>query len=113
MKHQILFLNFFKKQLKNQKKKFPNIKEDLLKSLRSFEKEKSVSLGSNNYKLRVKSSDIKRGSSKAFRLIIHFVETKDTILPFFIYFKGKKESASKKEINRKLAEALKEFKEKY
>lgn len=88
----------FLNQLKSLIKKYRHLKNDLILALKSFDKKSAISLGHNIYKIRVKSSDVKKGKSKSFRLIIFIWETKNTLAPVTIYFKSDKENISKKEL---------------
>jgi len=102
-------LPHFAKQLKPLLKKYRSLKKDLLNLLGNFDKRQHQSLGNNTYKARLKSSDIPRGKSKAFRLIVFIVEKDKLLLPIAIYFKGRKSDVSKKEINYHLAIILQEL----
>jgi len=99
----------FKKNLKSLAKKFPHTKEDVIRALVQFEKETAVSLGKNNYKIRIKSSDLKKGKSNSLRMIIHVIEVKSLIIPIAIFFKSDRENISIKEINDMLEDALAEL----
>lgn len=102
-------LNCFKKQLKSLVKKFPSLKSDVIAALHSFHKETSISLGNNNYKIRILSSDLKRGKSKSFRLILHVIEIENLLLPIALYYKGEKGNISKKRIIDHVHTAFEEF----
>ncbi|GEM_PF-3349218 len=92
----------FKKKLRRFKKKFPSLKEDVIECLRNFEKYSGNSLGENNFKVRFKCRDLKRGKNKSFRIIIH-IKNEKLIFPISIYFKSDRSAISKKEINDDLA----------
>ena len=96
-------LPHFKKQLKSLLKKYKNLKEDLIKELKQFNKIKCVALGQNIYKIRLKLSDINKGKSGGFRLIIFIIETNKIIYPLAIYFKGDKENINNQEIKYHLS----------
>lgn len=100
--YQVLFLPHFRNQLKNYLKKYRQLKTDVLDELENFDKRKYVCLGNNAYKIRLKSSDIPRGKSKSFRLILLVEEIDSIIVPVTLYFKGEREDISLKEINRHL-----------
>lgn len=102
----------FKKQLKPYCKKHPSLKDDLINTLENFSKIQAVTLGRGVYKLRLKSSDIKRSKSKSFRLIIFVLEMEKLTIPIAIYFKGEQQDISVKEINYHLAIILEELKKK-
>ena len=100
--YQYLILPNFKKQLKKLSKKYRNLKDEVIFTLKSFEKSKEQSLGNNLYKIRVKSKDIKRGKNKSFRLVIYIIEAQDYIIPVTVYYKGDKTDLTTKEINNHL-----------
>lgn len=97
--YQYLVAPHFKKQLKQLSKKYRNLKDEVILTLKSFEKIKEQSLGNNLYKIRVRSKDIKRGKNKSFRLIVYIVEVQNYIIPITIYYKGDKTGVTTKEIN--------------
>ena len=88
----------FIKQLASYRKKYRHIIDDVENTLKSFDKQRAISLGSNVYKIRFRSSDIARGKSHAFRMVIYVVEVRSLISPLIIYFKGDKENIKKEEI---------------
>lgn len=100
MDYQIFFAEHFKKQLKPYVRKYRRLQKDIVSALEKFDKSREISLGSQTYKTRVKSSDISKGKSHAFRMIILVVEIDNIIAPVVIYFKGDRASISKKEIAR-------------
>lgn len=110
--YKYLITTHFKKQLKLYLKKYRSLKNDLIDTLKKFKKNQTAPLGKNIYKIRLKSSDIKRDKSKSFRLIIFILEVKKLIIPIAIYFKGDQQNIEKKEINYHMAIILEELKKK-
>lgn len=102
-------LDCFKKQLKPYIKKIPDFQKDLIVCLNNFSVNDSTSLGSGNYKIRLKVSGLNKGKSKSFRLIIHLLYHKNLIIPIALYFKGNQENISKQEINYYLRQAIEEL----
>jgi hypothetical protein len=98
MQYQIYVTEHFKKQLKPYTKKYRRLGEDINSALKVFNKMSAISLGAQTYKMRVHSSDIQRGRSHAFRMIILFVETDNIIAPVTLYFKGDQATIKRKEI---------------
>jgi len=98
MDYEIFFAEHFKKQLKVYRKKYRNIAKDVIRALRGFDKKQAQFLGAQAYKMRVHSSDVARGKSHSFRLIILVLEIENTLAPIVIYFKGDRDSISKEEI---------------
>lgn len=88
----------FLRQLESYCKKYRHITDDVERSLKTFNKQQAISLGASTYKIRFKSSDIPRGKSHAFRVIIYVVEIRNMISPLVIYFKGDKANVNKEEI---------------
>lgn len=94
----ILFSEHFKKQLKKLKKKYPHVKDDLLDVIDFFDPKKEVSIGQSIYKIRIPSSDIKRGKSSGFRCYLYLYFKKDLLLPLCIYPKSETESITENEL---------------
>jgi len=99
----------FKKQVRKYSKKYRGIKQDVSDSLIGFEKNRAESIGASMYKVRVKSRDMPKGKSHAFRMIILVYEFKTFITPVVIYFKGDKENIDKEELFYHLAIVRKEL----
>ncbi len=94
----ILITHYFKKQIKSHLKKHKNLLNDTINLLTKFDKNTAVHIGHHVYKIRLKSSNLKRGKRNSFRLIILLIEVDNLITPITLYFKGDKENISKKEI---------------
>ena len=105
-----LYLPHFKKQLKPYLKKYPHLKEGLIKALKNFDKIRHVSLGKNLYKIRIRTKDIPRGKSKSFRLVVTVIEIQRLLLPIAIYFKGNRENINLIALNHHLRTILFEAK---
>lgn len=106
---QVYLAVHFLKQLKPLLKKYPNLSNDLVNQLKSFRKDLSIPLGHKLYKVRLKSSDLPKGKSKSFRLIIFIWEFKRTLVPITIYFKGDLENISQQDIEYHLTRILEEI----
>lgn len=100
---------YFLKQLKQLLKKYPKLANDLTVQLENFKKELAVPLGHKLYKIRLKSSDLSKGKSKSFRLIIFIWEFKRILVPITIYFKGDLENISQQDIEYHLTRVLEEI----
>lgn len=106
MNYKIITLPFFEKQVKKLKRKYPNIKQDIqkLKDILSTRPKDGKSLGRSIYKIRIASSDVKKGKRGGFR-VIYYIRDKDEIIYLLtIYSKAKKEDIEMKEINKILKE---------
>lgn len=95
---QVFFSEYFKRQLKKLKKKFPRAKDDLLDVLESLNIENEISVGRSIYKIRIGSRDMKKGKSGGFRAYIYLYRKKDMLVPLCIYAKSDKESVTDNEL---------------
>ncbi len=96
--YQYFIAEHFKKQLKTYLKKHRSLLDDVIETLKTFQKERAIPLGANTYKLRLASSDIPKGKSHAFRMVVLVLEIDNLIAPIAIYFKGNRTDISKREI---------------
>ncbi len=94
----IFFTFYFKKQLKKLLKKYPHVQEDLLGVLEKINLENHISIGHSVYKVRVGSTDQKRGKSGGFRCYIYCYVKKSFLVPLCIYAKSTHESISDLEL---------------
>lgn len=95
---QIFFSEYFKRQLKRLKKRFPRAKDDLLDALESLNIENEISVGRSVYKIRIGSRDMKKGKSGGFRAYIYLYRKKDMLVPLCVYAKSDKESITDNEL---------------
>ena len=95
---QFIITEHFKKQLKPLLKKYRSLKGDIIRELYEFDRRRAISLGHGTYKVRVSSSDLRKGKSGGFRVIVLVIEIDTLITPLTIYFKGDREDISKEEI---------------
>lgn len=107
--YQYFISNYFKKQIKFYLKKHRNLLDELIKVLKDFQKENCVALGSNTYKIRLKTRDLSKGKSHSFRLVVLLIEVEKMITPLVVYFKGKKSNITKKEIIHHASEVRREL----
>ena len=104
--YQIYFADHFLRQLKRHLKKYRSLENDCVETLQHFNLESAQYLGSKLYKLRLRSSDIPKGKSKSFRLILFLFAVKSVLVPITIYFKGDRSDILEKEIEYHLAMVL-------
>ncbi|MDP2586851.1 MAG: hypothetical protein Q8P32_03715 [Candidatus Komeilibacteria bacterium] len=107
--YEIYLAVHFLRQLKSLLKKYPGLTDDLIKQLKDFNKDLVTPLGHKLYKLRLKSSDLPRGKSKSFRVIVFLWEFRNTLIPITIYFKGNTENINQKDLEYHLAVILQEI----
>ena len=105
----IYFTKYFKSQLKKLKKKYPNVKKDLLGKLGIFDLDKEIHVGRSIYKVRIKSSDQSKGKSSGFRSYVYLYRKKDLLVPLCIYHKGQRVSISENELKYYFDRAVEEF----
>ena len=94
----IFISEHFKRQIKWYLKKLPKLHSDVIDNLTIFHPDSAVALGGGLYKIRMRSSDLPKGKSHAFRMIILFVVINDLVTPITIYSKGDKANMQRKEI---------------
>ena len=109
MAYKVVITSHFLKQLKPLIRKFRHLTKDIEKTLLSFDKSLNTPVGNYTYKIRLKSSDLKRGKSKSFRLIVFVVEYANILTPVAIYFKSEREDISKAEITYHLSKVIQEL----
>ncbi len=109
---QVYLPDHFLKQLKPYAKKFRKLQTDLLSALNSFLPELAQPLGHKIYKLRLKSTDLPRGKSNSFRVIIFLWQDPAVLVPIAFYFKGDTQNLSEKEIEYHLNKVIIEIESK-
>lgn len=107
--YKIYFTNHFTQQLKPYLKKHHRLRDDLVIYLKNFTTLNTAKLGQKLYKIRFSPSSFHRGKSKAFRIIILLLETKNTIIPITLYFKSVRETMNRQEIKHHLRIVLGEL----
>jgi hypothetical protein len=103
------FSDYFKGQLKTLMKKYPQIKEDLLDELDELKLENEITIGNNIYKIRIKSSDMKKGKSGGFRSYLYCYRKKDLLVPLCMYPKSERETLSDNELQWHLDRTMEEL----
>lgn len=112
MSYKIYLSDYFLKQLKSLLKKYKHLEEDLVLTLENFNIQTTIPLGAGLYKMRLKSSDLKKGSQKSFRLVVFVYQAKHGLVPVNIYFKGDRGNVDKEIIKLHLAKILNELRSK-
>jgi mRNA-degrading endonuclease RelE of RelBE toxin-antitoxin system len=104
----------FQKSIKALKKKYPHVKDDLLGQIKTLEEDPSAgdpipSWNKEVWKVRVASSEVKKGKRGGYRLIYFWEAGEMKVYLLVAYFKGEKAEITKKEIEtllKKLSEEL-------
>ncbi len=96
------------------KKKFRHVKEDIVETIRNLERYPGIGEpipGWNKeiWKIRVASSDIKKGKRGAFRLIYCWKDEEYIVYMLSVYFKGTQENITSKEIQALLIKLTQEL----
>lgn len=104
MLYDIFLPEFFKKVLKDLKKKYPHVGDDLKVALRVVsdnpELGKSLRGFADVKKLRVQNSDSARGKRGGYRLIYLVDRTQVRVIPLVLYAKSQKQDLAVKELQR-------------
>jgi mRNA-degrading endonuclease RelE of RelBE toxin-antitoxin system len=107
MPYDVFLPEFFKKIIKELKKKYPHVGEDLKTALRVLvnnpELGKTLRGFGDVKKLRVQNSDVERGKSGGYRLIYLVDDSGQRIIPLLLYSKSQKRDISKRELKTLLA----------
>ncbi|MEA3360982.1 MAG: type II toxin-antitoxin system RelE/ParE family toxin [Thermodesulfobacteriota bacterium] len=115
MSYEAYLSETFQKCIKILKKKYRRVKDDLYDVIQSLEENPSIGdpipgWKKEIWKIRVTSSDIKKGKRSGFRLIYLWKKGDFRIYLLAVYFKGIKEEISKTEIESLLKKLTKELK---
>jgi mRNA-degrading endonuclease RelE of RelBE toxin-antitoxin system len=91
----------FEKEVKTRKKKYPNIKKDILNlsSTLSENPTKGILIKNNLYKIRIKNSDNNSGKSGGYRVIYYYINQDNYICYFSIFSKSKTENLTDIELD--------------
>ncbi len=105
----IFFPEHFKKQIKSLKKKYPQVKDDLLERIDAFDPDKEIAIGRSIYKIRIPSRDMQKGKSGGFRSYIYVYFKKEILVPLCIYPKSETENISENELKHHFDKAIQEL----
>jgi len=105
MNYKIDTIPRFEKDVKKLKKRFPKIKNDLIKFINelSLNPELGINLCENIYKVRISNSSIPTGKSGGFRIITYYKKD-DTLFLVTIYSKTEQDTI----LTEKLRKIVKE-----
>lgn len=111
MSYEIEVTRPFDRCIKDLKKKYPNVKGDLAKVFPRLRQDPEVGdsvpgFEDRVWKLRVASTDIRKGKRGGYRLIYYWRRNNPKLYLVLVYAKVKKEDVTKKELERLLREIL-------
>lgn len=94
MNYKVIPTPEFIKNLKTLKKKYKNIKNDVLELANELEKNPTIGteLGNNTFKVRIKNSDNNKGKSAGYRIITYCINEYNEVFLVTIYSKSEKEN---------------------
>jgi mRNA-degrading endonuclease RelE of RelBE toxin-antitoxin system len=100
MNYKIIPTEYFKQQVRELIKAYPNIRKDLKELSRMLKENPKTGkpLGKKVYKIRLKSSDIGKGKRSGYRVITYVIDELQKIRILTIYAKPRKANISDKEI---------------
>jgi mRNA-degrading endonuclease RelE of RelBE toxin-antitoxin system len=107
MSYEVMAVEYFRRRLKKLSKKYRRIGEDYKSLIETLENNLSEGdaipgFGNKIYKIRMRSSNMKRGKRGGFRVIYYLSD--HIVYLLTIYAKAKKEEVSVKEIKEALRE---------
>jgi mRNA-degrading endonuclease RelE of RelBE toxin-antitoxin system len=114
MSYDVHLTDTFQKSVKALKKKYPHVKDDLLGQIKVLEEDPSAGdpiPGWNKeiWKVRVASSDVRKGKRGGYRLIYLWKADEIKIYLLVAYFKGEKAEITKKKIETLLKQLNQEL----
>ena len=111
MSYEIEVTRPFERCIKDLKKKYPNVKDDLAKVFPRLRENPEVGdsipgFEDRVWKLRVASTDLRKGKRGGYRLIYYWRRNHPKLYLVLVYAKVRKEDVTKKELERFLREIL-------
>jgi len=105
MNYKVIPTPEFIKNLKTLKKKYKNIKNDVLELANELEKNPTIGkdLGNNTFKIRIKNSDNNKGKSAGYRIVTYCINDIKEVSLVTIYSKSEKENILELELKELIA----------
>jgi mRNA-degrading endonuclease RelE of RelBE toxin-antitoxin system len=105
MNYKVIPTPEFIKNLKTLKKKYKNIKNDILELANELEKTPTIgtNLGNNTFKVRIKNSDNNKGKNAGYRIITYCINDIKEVFLVTIYSKSEKENILELELKELIA----------
>src|ERR1700677_4671103 len=100
MKYKVETLPNFEREAKPLLKKYPSLKEELEKLIKTLENkpDAGVPIGKNYYKIPLAIASKSKGKSGGARIITHAVISKDTVYLLSIYDKSEQQNVSTEQL---------------
>jgi len=100
MNYKIIPTEYFMQQVRELKKFYPNIRNDLKELVTELNQnpKSGTPLGNKVFKIRLKNTDIHKGKSGGYRVITYVIDESQKIRLLAIYAKPRKATISNKEI---------------
>lgn len=113
MPYDIYLCSPFKRSIKRLTKRFPHVKDDAVAALRELTQNPMlgvlISGAQGVRKLRVRSTDLRRGKSGGFRLLYLVDSEHQLICPLLIYAKSDRANVARREIKTLLRDLSQEL----
>jgi len=100
MNYKVIPTEYFKQQVRELMKYYPNIRKDLKELSRMLKENPKAGkpLGKKIYKIRLRSSDIAKGKRSGYRVITYVLDEQKIIRILTIYAKPRRTNITDKEI---------------
>ncbi len=113
MSYSVYLPAFFKQSLKLLTRRFPHVREDVCAAIDEILRYPMLGVvipGTGGVrKLRVRSTDLKRGKSGGFRLLYIVLSDRELICPLLIYAKSDRKDVTRRELRALLVDLKQEF----
>jgi len=113
MSYSVYLPDSFKRSLKRLTRRFPGVRQDVIAAIEEVLRIPmlgAVIPGSAGIrKLRIRSSDLKRGKSGGFRLLYIVLSDRELICPLLIYAKSDQADVTRRELRALLADLDREL----
>lgn len=113
MSYSVYLPDSFKRSLKRLVRRFPRVRADVTTAIEEILRLPTLGVvvpGSGGVrKLRIRSTDLKRGKSGGFRLLYVVLADRDLICPLLIYAKPDREDVTRRELRALLADLKQEL----
>ena len=113
MSYSVYLPDSFKRNLKSLTKRFPNVRADVIAAIEEVLRLPTLGVvvpGSGGVrKLRIRSTDLKRGKSGGLRLLYIVLPDRELVGPLFVYAKSDRTDVTRRELRALLADLKQEL----